>query len=352
MSEDTGGVEPKDGLTGVSGTVSAANSLVGASANDQEGVSGVYKLSNGNYMVPNPNWDNGLMADAGAMTWGAAHGWDGPSFRVYYLGGALLTAPLLGVGSLLLWGRRWAAPAGLLYAGLAVGVALAMPVHGSFGDTIPAAQDHLGWLPRIVAIAGNSLGTLAIVVVAVASFRRRPVGNALILAAVGVAALGSSLAGTGVAATSAFVAAAAILLYLGVAGVPPILRFRATFAEGVETSCEAAGAETGLVLVVSGCSADVRGATPRSSLSRPSTSALGEIAYNSCARPCLSSGAPTCVNSAAYAASRPATASKKARDAVICPGAAKSMIRLAALTPSPTKLGRASRSIASLTAPR
>jgi hypothetical protein len=175
-------------------------------------------------------WAAGLLAyaaAAGAMTWGAAHGWDGPSFRVYYLGGALLTAPLLGVGSLLLWGRRWAAPAGLLYAGLAVGVALAMPVHGSFGDTIPAAQDHLGWLPRIVAIAGNSLGTLAIVVVAVASFRRRPVGNALILAAVGVAALGSSLAGTGVAATSAFVAAAAILLYLGVAGVPPVFRFRA-----------------------------------------------------------------------------------------------------------------------------
>jgi hypothetical protein len=171
-------------------------------------------------------WAAGLLAyaaAAGAMTWGAAHGWDEASFRVYYLGGALLTAPLLGVGSLLLAGRRWAAPAGLLYAGFATGIALAMPVHGEFGDAIPAAQDHLGWLPRVVAIAGNSLGTLAVVAVAVASFRRRPVGNALILAAVAVAAVGSSLAGTGVAATSAFVAAAAVLLYLGVAGVPPVL---------------------------------------------------------------------------------------------------------------------------------
>jgi hypothetical protein len=168
-------------------------------------------------------WAAGLLAyaaAAGAMTWGVAHGWDEPSFRVYYLGGALLTAPLLGVGSLLLWARRWAAPVGLLYVGLACGVALASPVHGSFGDEIPAAQDHLGWAPRIVAIAGNSLGTLAVVIVAVATFRRRPLGNALILAGVAVAALGSALAGTGVAATSAFVALAAVLLYLGVAGVP------------------------------------------------------------------------------------------------------------------------------------
>src|SRR5438034_2242398 len=99
-------------------------------------------------------------------------------------------------------------------------------------------------------------------------------------------------------------------------------------------------------------SADSRAAAARSSLSSCSTVALGETAYNSCARPCLSSAAPTCLNSAAYAESSEATASKKAREAVICPGAAKSMIRLAALIPSPMKLGRASRSIASLTDPR
>src|SRR5215217_4717799 len=95
-------------------------------------------------------WSAGLLAyaaAAGAMTWGAAHGWDEPSFRVYYLGGALLTAPLLGVGSLLLWRRRWAAPVGLVYAGFAIGIAVAAPVHGLFGNEIPAAQDHLGWLP-------------------------------------------------------------------------------------------------------------------------------------------------------------------------------------------------------------
>jgi hypothetical protein len=164
-------------------------------------------------------WGCGLLAYAAAsaaLAWGAAHGWDGASFRVYYLAGGLLTAPLLGVGSLQLAGRRWASTAGLLYAGLAAGVVLAMPVHGTFGTGIPAAQDHVGWAARAVAIAGNSLGTLAVVAVCVLTFRRRRLGNAFLLAGVGVAGLGTALAGTGVAATAAFAAAASVLLYVGV----------------------------------------------------------------------------------------------------------------------------------------
>ena len=115
----------------------------------------------------------GLLAYAaacGAMAWGAAHGWDARVFRVYYLTGGLLVAPLLGVGSLLLARRAWAAPVGLLWIGLAVGVAIAMPVHGTFGDSIPAAQDHVDAVARVVAIAGNSLGTLAVVAVASRAF--------------------------------------------------------------------------------------------------------------------------------------------------------------------------------------
>jgi hypothetical protein len=174
-------------------------------------------------------WGFGLLAyavAAAALAWGSAHGWDAPSFRVYYLAGGLLTAPLLGIGSLRLAGRRWAPPLGLLYAGLAVGVAVAMPVHGTFGTAIPAAQDHVGTLPRVVAIAANSLGTLAVVAVALLTIRRRFLGNVFLLAGVGVAALGSALAGTGVAATAAFAAIAAVLLYLGV--YPPRLRRRHT----------------------------------------------------------------------------------------------------------------------------
>ena len=68
-----------------------------------------------------------------ALAWGAAAGWDAPAFRVYYLFGGLLTAPLLGLGSLLLTRRRWASWPALVYVGLAIGVAIAVPVFGEFG---------------------------------------------------------------------------------------------------------------------------------------------------------------------------------------------------------------------------
>jgi hypothetical protein len=154
---------------------------------------------------------------AGALAWGAAAGWSDAAFRIYYLGGALLTAPLLGAGSLLLVGRRWAAPLTLVYSGLAVGVALAMPLEAELGGTdVPEAQDVLElWPGRILAIAGNSLGTLAVVAVALLTFRRRPLGNGLILAGVVVAAVGSGLAGLGVGALAPILAASALLLYAG-----------------------------------------------------------------------------------------------------------------------------------------
>lgn len=154
---------------------------------------------------------------AGALAWGAAAGWTDPAFRLYYLGGALLTAPLLGTGSMLLTGRRWVAPVALLYTGLAIGVSLAVPLEGEVSGTdVPEAQDVLDlWPARAVAIAGNTLGTLAVVAVALATFRRRPLGNALLLVGVAVAAIGSGLAGLGLGALAPTVAAAALLLYAG-----------------------------------------------------------------------------------------------------------------------------------------
>jgi hypothetical protein len=165
-------------------------------------------------------WAASLLAYAlacAALAWGAAAGWDARAFRAYYLFGGLLTAPLLGVGSLLVARRRWAAPVGLAYSGLAVGVAIAVPVSGVFaGSGIPAAQHHLDLVPaRVLAIAANGLGTLAVVGVALLTIRRRPLGNGLIVAGVGVAAVGSALVGLGEGGTAAVFAAAAVLLYLG-----------------------------------------------------------------------------------------------------------------------------------------
>lgn len=154
---------------------------------------------------------------AGALAWGTAAGWNEATFRVYYLGGALLTAALLGVGSLLLAGRRWAGPIGMAYAGLALGIALAVPLETSLSGTeLPEAQEVLDlWPARTVAIAANSLGTLAVAGVAIATMRRRPLGNALLLAGIAVAAVGSGLAGLGVGALAPAVALAAVLLYAG-----------------------------------------------------------------------------------------------------------------------------------------
>ena len=80
------------------------------------------------------------------------------AFRVYYLAGALLSAPLLGVGSLQLTGRRWAAP---------VGAALHRPRRRARagdarprdvrGDDVPRAQDHLD----VAAARGRDRGQLA-----------------------------------------------------------------------------------------------------------------------------------------------------------------------------------------------
>ena len=165
-------------------------------------------------------WSASLVAYAiasAALAWGAAAGWDDAAFRVYYLFGGLLTAPLLGLGSLLLTGRRWAVGPALVYVGLAIGVAIAVPIHGAVsGTSIPHAQDHLDfWPARLLAILGNGGGTAAVLGVAIATIRRRPLGNVLIVTGVAVAALGTALAGLGTAQTAAFVAVAAILLYGG-----------------------------------------------------------------------------------------------------------------------------------------
>jgi hypothetical protein len=163
-------------------------------------------------------WAGGLLSFAaatGAIAWGSAHGWDEGSFRVYYLAGALLSAPLLGIGSLQLAGRRWAGAVGLLYTGLAVGVAAAMPLHGHLASTsVPRAQDHVAALPRVIAIAVSSAGALAVVAVAVSTLRRRPLGNALLVGAVAAAATASALTQTAVAAAAACFALAAALLYV------------------------------------------------------------------------------------------------------------------------------------------
>jgi hypothetical protein len=66
-----GAVTWGSGTTGLTGQVSVANSLVGSTTNDQVGLSGVTALANGNYVVSSPAWHNGTVTNAGAVTWGS-----------------------------------------------------------------------------------------------------------------------------------------------------------------------------------------------------------------------------------------------------------------------------------------
>src|SRR5205814_3384757 len=67
---DAGAVTFTSGASGIVGPVSQSNSLVGSTAGDQVGSSGVRVLSNGNYVVVSQYFDSGTLADAGAMTFG------------------------------------------------------------------------------------------------------------------------------------------------------------------------------------------------------------------------------------------------------------------------------------------
>jgi hypothetical protein len=64
-----GAVTWGSGSTGVSGPVSDANSLVGSNPYDQVGINGVTPLSNGNYVVSSSDWNGSRGGLVGAVTW-------------------------------------------------------------------------------------------------------------------------------------------------------------------------------------------------------------------------------------------------------------------------------------------
>jgi hypothetical protein len=67
---DVGAVTWGNGSTGITGVVSSTNSLVGSTAFDMVGRTGLTALTNGNYVVRSSNWDSGTVSNVGAATWG------------------------------------------------------------------------------------------------------------------------------------------------------------------------------------------------------------------------------------------------------------------------------------------
>ena len=65
----TGAVTWANGTTGITGAVSSSNSLVGGSSGNEIGNRGIVELTNGNFVVFSPNFDNGGVQNVGAVTW-------------------------------------------------------------------------------------------------------------------------------------------------------------------------------------------------------------------------------------------------------------------------------------------
>ena len=71
---DVGAVTWRSGAGPTSGIVGAVNSIIGTSATDNVGSGGVTALTNGNFVVASPSWDSGTAVDVGAATWGTGTG--------------------------------------------------------------------------------------------------------------------------------------------------------------------------------------------------------------------------------------------------------------------------------------
>jgi filamentous hemagglutinin family protein len=71
---NAGAVTWGNGLGGTTGEINSTNSLVGGSNYDSVGRAGVTALTNGNYVIASPYWNNGSVREVGAATWGSGLG--------------------------------------------------------------------------------------------------------------------------------------------------------------------------------------------------------------------------------------------------------------------------------------
>jgi hypothetical protein len=134
---------------------------------------------------------------AAALAVGAGQGWDGATFRVFYLSGAILDVPFLALGTVyLLAGREAgdrAAVAVCLLGAFAVGVVVTAPFTAAVPrHTLVQGSKVFPVLPRVLAAVASAGGAAVIVAGSVWSMARRRavVANALI--AGGTLVLGAS----------------------------------------------------------------------------------------------------------------------------------------------------------------
>ena len=67
--ENVGAITLANGLTGLTGYVTAGNSMIGTTEDDQVGSGGAMSVGSNNFVVFSSAWDNGSVVDSGAVTW-------------------------------------------------------------------------------------------------------------------------------------------------------------------------------------------------------------------------------------------------------------------------------------------
>lgn len=124
-----------------------------------------------------------LFACGALSLWaGAALGWDGLTFRLFYLFGAIVNVPFLALGTVyLLAGRRRGdrcAVAVALGCAFAAGVLAVAPLTAPIDPGIlPRGSEVLGPLPRILAAAASGVGATVVFVGAAWSATRLLAGR-------------------------------------------------------------------------------------------------------------------------------------------------------------------------------
>lgn len=146
-------------------------------------------------------------AAAVSLLAGVAMGWNALSFRCFYLFGAIVNVPYLGLGTVwLLGGARWGRPATAAvhaFALFAAGVLTVAPLTGPIpADRLPQGSEIFGPLPRVLAAVGSAVPATVIVAGAAwsairlarrRSTRRIAVANVLIAAGTMVLGAGGVL---------------------------------------------------------------------------------------------------------------------------------------------------------------
>jgi hypothetical protein len=160
----TRGGHPSYGPFG--GVVSASNSLVGSTANDQVGSGGITLVGTDVFVVHSPSWDNGVATDAGAVTRGG-HPSYGPFGGVVSASNSLVgssTGDQVGSGGITLvgtdvfvvhspsWDNGVATDAGAVTRG-------GSPIYGPFGGVVSASNSLVG------SSTGDQVGSGGIITV-------------------------------------------------------------------------------------------------------------------------------------------------------------------------------------------